>query len=223
MKVHRQTILLAALLVCFGISARAQTTDDSRHDSQIWPDVTVTVRLDEKLSLIFFGTVRLGRNDTALISRQAGIGLSRRFNQRLTGGVHYRFVENEPTPNRLSTEHRISAELTPRAPLKFGFQVSDRNRIEWRNINDRVSWRYRNRLQFERPFSVGERRITPYISGEPMYDTRFGDWTRVQAFIGARVPIAKHVTLDGFYMRQWDARARPGFLNVIGAFWRLEF
>jgi hypothetical protein len=107
--------------------------------------------------------------------------------------------------------------------LKFKFQVSDRNRFEWRNINGVVSWRYRNRLQFERPISIGERRVTPYISGETMYDTRFATWTRNQLYVGARVPIAAHVTWDVFYMRQWDARAQPGFLNVFGTFIRLDF
>jgi hypothetical protein len=42
-------------------------------------------------------------------------------------------------------------------------------------------------------------------------------------YAGARVPLSKHVTFDGFYMRQWDARTKPGFLHVIGAYWRLEF
>ena len=223
MKFARQTILLAVVLSCGRLAALAQKPDDPRRDSQIWPDVTVNIKLDESLSLVLYGTIRLGRNDTALISQQAGIGLNRRFSQNLTGGFQYRFIENEPTPNRLSTEHRLFAELTPRAPLKFGFQVSDRNRIEWRNINHKVSWRYRNRLQFERPVKIGSRKITPYLAGESMYDTRFDTWNRNQIYIGARVPIVKHFTFDGFYMKQWDARSVPGFLNVVGTFVRLEF
>lgn len=222
MKFARQTILLAIVLSCGRLAALAQN-DDPRRDSQIWPDVTANIKLDKTLNLVLFGTLRLGRDDTALTSHQAGIGISRRMGQYLSGGVHYRFIENEPTPNRQSTEHRLFADLTPRAPLKLGIQFSDRNRIEWRNINDRVSWRYRNRLQLERAFTIGERKITPYISGESMYDTRFDTWNRNQLYIGARVPIVNHFTFDGFYMRQWDARALPGFLNVVGTFIRLEF
>ncbi len=223
MKFHPPTTLPVVLLVCLSFPALAQKADDPQRDSQIWPDVTATIKLDEKFSLILFGTIRFGRDDTALVSHQAGIGVSHRFNKYLTGGVQYRFVENEPTPDRQSTEHRVFAELTPRTPLKFGFQISDRNRIEWRNINDKVAWRYRNRLQFERPLSIGERKITPYFAGESMYDTRYDAWNRNQIYIGARVPIIKHVTFDGFYMKQWDARALPGFVNVFGAFWRLDF
>lgn len=201
----------------------AQTRNDPQRDSQFWPDTTVTIKLDRNLNLVFFGTLRLGRDDSALVSQQAGIGLSRSFGKHFSSGINYRYIQNEPTPDRQSNEHRVFADFTPRTPLKFGINLSDRNRIEWRNINEKISWRYRNRLQFERPINIFERRITPYISGETMYDTRFDAWNRAQIYVGARVPLSKHLTFDGFYMKQWDARTRPGFLNVIGAFWRLEF
>lgn len=223
MNIHKQKILLAILLACLGSRAFAQRRDDPQRDSQIWPDTTISIKLDEKLTLVMFGTIRFGRDDSAAVSHQAGIGISRRFFPKLSGGVHYRFIKNEPTPNRLSTEHRLWGELTPRTALKFGVNLSDRNRMEWRNINDKVSWRYRNRLQLERPLNLGEFKLTPYVSGETMYDTRFRTWNRSQVYVGARIPIAKHVTFDGFYMRQWDARALPGFLHVIGTFCRLEF
>lgn len=223
MKFHPQTILPTILLACLSFPALAQKADDPRRDSQIWPDITATIKLDDKYSLLLFGTIRVGRDDTALVSHQAGIGVSRKFNKYLSGTTQYRYVNNEPTPGRQSTEHRVFADLTPRAPLKFGFQISDRNRIEWRDINDKISWRYRNRPQIERPFSIGDRKITPYISGESQYDSRFDNWTRNQFYAGVRVPIVKHFTLDWFYMKQWDARSKPGFLHVLGTFIRLDF
>lgn len=219
-------LLFAVLLICAWSSAFGQRRDDPQRDSQLWPDVTVTIRLEHNFSLFLFGTARLGRDDSAFVSRQAGIGFSRSFSKHFAGTLSYRYLENEPTPGRQSTEHRLFADFTPRTPLKYGFQVSDRNRIEWRDINAQVSWRYRNRLQFERPFNISrsrERRITPYVAGETMYDTRFHAWNRNQIYIGARVPVVKHLTIEGFYMKQWDARTRPGFLNVVGAFWRFEY
>ncbi|MEO6724603.1 MAG: DUF2490 domain-containing protein [Blastocatellia bacterium] len=226
MKPHPHGVLLALLLACLGSPAFAQSSDLQR-DTQIWPDTTISFKLKNNFSLFLFGTVRLGRDDSALISQQAGIGLTRGFGKHFSTSFSYRYVANEPTPGKSSTEHRVFADFTPRTPLKFGINVSDRNRTEWRNINEKISWRYRNRLQFERPSSLPlwghERKITPYISGEAMYDTRYRTLNRTQMYIGARLPISKHATLDGFYMKQWDARTRPGFLNVIGTFWRLEF
>ena len=225
MKTHPQGVLLALLLACLGSSASAQSGDPQR-DTQIWPDTTLTIKLKNNFSLFFFGTIRLGRDDSALISQQAGIGLMRGFGKHFSTSLAYRYIANEPTPDRSSTEHRLFADFTPRTPLKFGVNISDRNHIEWRNINDKISWRYRNRLQFERPFGIPhwrERKVTPYVAGETQYDTRYRAWSRNLLFVGTRLPLSKHVTFDGFYMRQWDARTRPGFLHVIGTFWKLEF
>ncbi|HMV50508.1 MAG TPA: DUF2490 domain-containing protein [Blastocatellia bacterium] len=219
-------LLFAVLLISAAPTAFAQRPDDPRRDTQIWPDTTITIKLDRNFSLSLFGTVRLGRDDTALVSQQAGIGISRSFGKHFSSAFSYRYIENEPTPGRQSAEHRLFADFTPRTSLKYGVNVSDRNRIEWRDINEKISWRYRNRLQFERPFTIHqlrERRITPFIAGEALYDTRFRAWNRNQFYIGARLPIIKHVTFEGFYMKQWDARTKPGFLNVLGAYWRLDF
>ncbi len=226
MKTLPHGMAMAILLVWLVSPAFAQSSDPQR-DSQIWPDTTITFKLKNNFSFFLFGTIRLGRDESALVSQQAGIGLTRSFGKYFSTSLAYRYIENEPTPTKSSTEQRVFADFTPRGPLKFGVNVSDRNRVEWRNINDRISWRYRNRLQFERPFSIQlrghERKITPYLSAESMYDTRYRTWNRTQAYIGARLPLTKHVTFDGFYMKQWDARARPGFLNVFGALWKFEF
>jgi len=216
-------IVLAAAMFCLRTSSFAQIpNDDPRRDTQVWNDTFLTIKLRSDLNLILFGTIRAGRDSSALVSEQAGVGMSKSFGKYFSGTVFYRYINSEPAPDRQSHEDRIYVDLTPRAPLGLGFSISDRNRVEWRNISHAVSWRYRNRLQFERPISIGERKITPYISGETQYDTRTHTLSRNQFFVGARAPLSRHVTFDGFYMRQWDARVNPGFLHVIGAYWRLE-
>ncbi len=222
----RATTLTALLITCCSFAAaqpRPKPDDDPRHDIQIWPDTQITLKLRPNFNLTFFGTVRAGRDSSAFVSEQAGIGVSRSFGRHFSSSFFYRYVNSEPTPDRQSREHRLFVDLTPRRALGWGLSLSDRNRIEWRDVNARISWRYRNRLQFERPLAVGEKKVTPYVAGEVMYDTRFHAWNRSQVLIGTRVPLSKHVTFDGFYMRQFDARVQPGFLHVIGAFWRLEY
>jgi len=222
--VRAATIFLhLTLLMCARSQAQTQRRDDPQRDTQFWPDTSVTIKLRPDINLILYGTARWGRDSSALVNEQAGFGFSKSFSKNLSSTIFYRFINSEPTPGRRSSEHRIYLDLTPRKSLGAGFTVQDRNRIEWRDVNQRTSWRYRNRLQFERPFSINERKITPYFAVEPMYDTRYHAWNRTQMYIGSRVPLIKHVTFDGFYMRQFDARTRPGFLHVIGGFWRLEF
>jgi hypothetical protein len=216
-------VALIAILSGAGATSFAQHRDDPFTDSQVWTETQISLRLRPDLRLIFIGALRLGRNNSAFINEQAGIGLSRSFGNHLSGAAYYRYINSEPTPDRQAREHRFTFDLTPRALLKWGFAMSDRNRIEWRDINGKVSWRYRNRLQFEHPIGIGERKIAPYIAGEIQCDTRYDTCNRSQAYAGARVPLTKHLSFDGFYMHQWDARTRPGFVHVIGAYWRLEF
>lgn len=219
----------AGLVVCLLLlssgssSVYAQRRDNPQRDSQFWPDTQLAINIRPQWKLILFGTVRLGRNDTAFVNEQVGVGVNRALGKHFSSGLFYRYINAEPTPGRQSREHRIGYEVTARRELGLGWLVQDRNRIEWRDINTRVSWRYRNRLQFERPLAISEHKLTPYVACEPMYDTRHRTWSRTQCYVGSRIPLNKHVTFDGFYMRQWDARANPGFLHVFGAYWRLEY
>lgn len=223
---HLRIICLVSLLLCLlwgAATASAQSTDDARSDTQLWPDVSLAIRLREKVRLNLQTTVREGRDITTAVNEQFGIGLAVSLNKYITVAHMYRLIRSHPFPGSRQLESRWGTDLTIRVPLRGGFVVSDRNRHEFRNIAGTWSQRYRNRMQVERSFSILDRRITPYISAEPYYDTRFHEWARTQYFVGARVPIIKHLTLDGFYMRQLDDRSRPGNLHVIGTFIRLDF
>ena len=207
----------------FPLSISAQNAVDTESDEQLWPDVQITVRLNEPWSLGFFGTARLGRNWSAFTNEQIGIGVTRRWGANLSASLWYRHLHSDPAPGRHIDENRLFLDVTPRRELKWGLILQDRNRFEWRRIRGQTSYRYRNRVQFERPFNLGEKRLTPYLAVEPFYDTRFRTWSRTQAFLGMRIPLHKHVTFDGFYMHQWDSRVPPRHINVLGVFWRQEF
>ena len=219
------SILLLLVLCLWGraVAQPSAAANDPHLDSQLWPDTQASIRLRPQWSLTLFTTIRLGQDDSALVSKQAGIGINRAFGEHWSGALSYRYISAEPTPGARSQEHRFFADLTPRLALKWGVRVSDRNRIELRNVSHVGSWRYRNRLQFERPMKVGGFKFTPYVADEPYFYTRYQGWTRNQFFAGARVPLNRHLTFDGFYMRQSDARTLPGYLHVLGAFWRLDF
>lgn len=203
--------------------ALGQEAVDTEHDAQLWPDVQVTFNLKSQWSVFFFGTMRLGREWSAITNEQIGIGGTKRINQSFTTSLSYRHLHTEAIPGRHVNEDRVFADAIPRRKIGQKLTLINRNRFEWRRVNGQVMYRYRNRVQFERPVDVREKRLTPYVALEAFYDTRFRSWSRFQIFTGTRVPLSKHVTLDGFYMHQWDSRATPGYIDVVGAQWRLEF
>ena len=50
--------------------------------------------------------------------------------------------------------------------------LSDRNRVEFRDIGWQFFWRYRNRLTSERTFTFRGYRFTPYLRAEAFYDDK---------------------------------------------------
>jgi Protein of unknown function (DUF2490) len=219
----RNTLLTLALLAFVTCSSSAQTTTDPTDDVQMWPDLTLRFNLNKKTSLDFFGTARLGRHLSHVVAEQLGVATAYRPSQYLTLTANYRFVWGQPTATRSNFEKRLFFDATPRLPLSHGILLTDRNRVEFREINGVRSTRYRNRYQIEKAVKWSEKTFTPYISGENYYDSRYHEWGRKQLWTGVRVPLNKHLQCDFMYMHNWDARAKPGYWNVFGVLTRIEF
>lgn len=219
----KKYLFLILLLTTVHAPSLAQADSSANEDVQLWPDVTVGFRLNPKMTLNLFGTLRLGRNRENLVSEQLGGAVIFRINRYLSITPHYRHVWSQPDAVRRSQENRYFIDITPRLPLPKGFSIQDRNRTEIRDIEDQTSWRYRNRPQIEKVFTWHDRQMTSYAAIEFFYDSRFAQWNRKQYWIGTRVPVNKHLTLDFHYARNRDQRARPGQLHIIGVFSRFEF
>ena len=126
-------------------------------------------------------------------------------------------------------EHRFLTEQTLRKQLPGDMVLSDRNREDFRVVNGDFSFRYRNRLTLEREFHLfSGRNITPYVSGEIFYDTRYSTFNRNRFAVGIqhalrRGPLRKmllhkrQIVLDLYFMRQNDSRAEGRHVNAIGA------
>jgi len=63
--------------------------------------------------------------------------------------------------------------------------ATDRNLNELRFISGEFSWRYRNRLTFERPVPAWSYTFFPYLRGEGYYSSRFNKWNETSLSAGA--------------------------------------
>ena len=75
----------------------------------------------------------------------------------------------------------------------------------------------------EREFNFGEHEVTPYLAEEVFYDSRFHHWTRNRVNVGARMPLAKHLALDCYYLYQHDERLRPYKVHAVNIRFNLDF
>ncbi len=195
-------------LAC-ALSTHAQQATTSSSDWQFWPEVDVSTKLSQRVPVLGMGTLHFGKNVSDLNEEQAGVGFNFTLNKYLSLSPAYRYGSAQPPGRPHAREHRFFLDFTARVPLTKGFVLSDRNRIEFRRINGIESHRYRNKLQLERSFSIGDRKLTPYLSDEVFYDDRFHIWNRNRIYAGVRVPLNQHLSLDPYFLEQFDVRDRP--------------
>ncbi len=220
--------LLAALLIW----ARTGTAQETRNE--FWPEADVYINIKPKVRLYLLGTVSKSVEDGELFNGQsyeAQVGAHVDYipNKHWILRAGYRYGRAVGKNDDGFREHRLLAEQTLRKLLPANFLLSDRNREDFRFINGDFSFRYRNRVTIERELPVFKTRtITPYVSGEIFYDTRFNEWNRNRVTVGVqhtliRGPLQKmllhkrQVVLDLYFMRQNDSRSQPRHVNAIGA------
>jgi hypothetical protein len=228
-------VLLAAcaFAVCLSQQAAAQSEPAKK---EFWPEINVYVGLKPKWRLMFLANVTGSRETKARTEAQAGVHVDYLWNSTLQFRAGYRYVFS--LDGGTHKEHRILIEQTVRLPLPAKILLSDRNREELRIINGDGSFRYRNRVTLEREFDVKFMKVTPYVSGELFYDTRFDVFNRNRMTVGVQFPILKrlepfrdHVphlprksaSLDIYYTHQNDSRSSPNHVNAAGATLVLSF
>ena len=225
------------VLLVFGSLVSAQQSGTS---TQVWPEVDVYVNVKPKIRLFFMGTLSKSVEDGELfnaeaIESQVGAHVDYIPSKHLILRTGYRFGKSigEDDPFR---EHRLITEQTLRKLLPGDLLLSDRNREDWRFINGEFSFRYRNRVTLERELHLFKgRTVTPYVSGELFYDTRYDVWNRNRYGFGAQFSIKRRdrllkmllpghdLVLDVYYLRQNDSRASTAHVNAIGMAWSWYF
>jgi len=223
-------------LLCFFavlvIGTRTGKAQETR--KEFWPEVDVYINVKPKIRLYLLGTISKSVEDGELFNAQsyeAQIGAHVDYipNKHLILRTGYRYGTAVGDNDDGFREHRLIAEQTLRKLLPGDFLLSDRNRQDFRFINGDFSFRYRNRVTIERELPVFKRRnVTPYVSGEIFYDTRFDVWNRNRLAVGIQHtllsgPLQKmllhkrQVVLDIYFMKQNDSRSQTQHVKAVGA------
>ncbi|HKO61831.1 MAG TPA: DUF2490 domain-containing protein [Pyrinomonadaceae bacterium] len=206
--------------------------------NEFWPSLEAYINVKPKVRLYLLGTVSKSIEDGELFNAQsyeAQIGAHVDYipNDHFILRAGYRYGRSVGNNDDGFREHRLVTEQMVRKLLPGDLLLTDRNREDFRFINGDFSFRYRNRVMIEREFQLNvpllrRRTITPYVSGEISFDTRFGIWNRNRYAVGVvqslrRGPIRRmllpkrQVNLDIYLMRQNDSRSSPSHVNALGA------
>ena len=223
-----------AVLVILAAAAAAQDTPQ-----EVWPEAQFYVHLNEKLRLRALASLTKGKESgkftEGTFEVDIDVGLKNILKRVLAenpntergkyltlraGYVHVAALHDEENP---SNEHRAILELTPRYPLPGAFLLSNRGRAEGRWINGSPSFRFRNRLRLERDFKIRSFRITPYLTGELFYDSRYHKWNRNEYSFGAEMPIRRHAIIEFYFLRQNTSQSSTPHLKGFGSVFQWHF
>ncbi|MFA6636995.1 MAG: DUF2490 domain-containing protein [Candidatus Omnitrophota bacterium] len=108
----------------------------------------------------------------------------------------------------------------------WGFKVSDRSRIEYRNIEDKKNnWRYRNQLKARFSLRFEKVEVAPYLADEIFLDcSNRGELTRNRLYSGIELGMFKHIVVDVYYLWQ-TSKGKSGWVdyNVLGTKLKVSF
>jgi hypothetical protein len=221
---QRSTSRVALLMVlCAGLSLRVIAQSSS---NQFWPEIEGYYSFDPKLRL---GVMASRSTDGASYnSIEVGPTLNffaKRFvrpvlttpneakNNSLVFGVGYRYLAGI----NQAPENRIEIDFTPQVPLPLGLQASDRSRVDVRFIEGAgTSWRYRNRINLQRTFTIQRFVFSPYGQGEFFYSSSSGSWNKTTYQFGANFPFRKHFDFELYYEHDNNIGSTPNRVNAFG-------
>jgi len=227
--VRSSWVMLVLLVLVLGSHASAQTV-------QFLPEIDAYYKLNSDLRIWFQAKDTRESGDPT----SAEIGPSIEFYMKpwiklkgvtafdlddskarpLLFSIGYRYL---PYPDAPPT-NRLKSFVTLNFPLKGRILLSDRNRadLDWRS--GKFSWRYRNRVQFERSVRIHSYHLSPYASVEFFYESQYEKWSDTAIYAGCLLPIGKHVEFNPYYEHQNNTGKHPNQqLNQLGLMLNLFF
>lgn len=213
------------LFVLMLISAPGVSAQDT--DFQVWNETTVIIPFIRekkdgekpvtKVSVLLFGTLRLGQNRLFPVEKRLGGGLDIKLNKYFSFSPTYVYRAGEPRRGRREFEHRIRFDFTMEKKWS-SFSLKDRHRIEHRIRNSRAdSTRYRNKLTLKVPVKrEGKELFAPYGAEEIFYDFTDSRFTSNRIFAGISRKLTPSVSGDFYYVFHYNRFSLPKYIHGVG-------
>lgn len=218
------TIIVIQILIGCGLVVAQQPV----RDFQIWSETTFVKPIlktkDKKgkdvarLSLIFFGTLRLGQNRLYPVDRRVGAGFDLRLNENFSITPTYLYGSGEPIRGIDVFEHRIRFDLTYARKWKK-VAIKNRNRVEYRARHAKPDIvRFRNKFTFQIPVKKGgEEWFVPFVASEPYYDFSAKSWNSHEFSAGISKKLSDKISAEFFYVHRNNKAPVLKHINGVGA------
>ncbi len=205
---------IGATVLVLGCIALARTVR-AEATEEFWPELDLWYRFTDAWRLEYVATGT--RDDSGdRTSGTSALYVDYRMNDPISWRVGFEYINTLPdSPGQNNTvEHRVSLDFNYRWHLGDEVLMTDRTRLDHRDIESVDSYRVRNRLRFERPFTLTRTTLTPYLNTELYYDSRYdAAVTRLRMEAGSVVSLGKIWEAD-FYLG-WQRNYQPSDKNTL--------
>jgi Protein of unknown function (DUF2490) len=207
---YRFAMTLAGL--AFITAAHAQT------HYEIWPEADTWVRLTSQAQLLFtFDSKRDPAGDKTAGEGAAYLDFRVNNSIAIRGGMEYvRNIADDPGA-RDTIEHRYNLDFNYRWDAGEHGKLTDRSRVDFRDIDGTYSYRLRNRLEYEYEWKVGRIGLDPFANFELFYDSRYDSAvTRARLKVGATAIFSRNFETMVYLGAQHDTQPRSKDLVALG-------
>lgn len=203
---------------------------------EFWPEINAYARLNERSRLMFSaaGTRAMEGAEVGRSLALQNAQFTLNYDYTLAPVLRRDVPEAEWSKNRLlwarlGYEYGTSGsggpdayrsdtgivELNGRYPGEGTLWWTSRLRVDFRNINDEPSQRYRIRGGAEWDTHIAGHPVAPYASLEALYDTRYEQWSRLTLKAGLETPIAAAWRIEPYLALQLN-RPNDDISRVLG-------
>jgi hypothetical protein len=191
----------------------------SAQEAEFLPELDVYLKLDASVRLMAQAkNTREGGDPTQLaigpglelytkplvrLKKVTSFDLDDAKSRPLVVAAGYRYLTGSPSTNRMELA------ATSHFPAKPGLLLSDRNRSDLDWSDGKFKWRYRNKLEIEKPLAIRSYHPAPYASVEVYYESQYQKWSTTEVYVGCLLPIKKHFELDPYYEHQNNTGKSP--------------
>jgi hypothetical protein len=220
-KTSRMFFVAAASVAAVGGVCLA--ADDG--DFQYWSTAGVTVDINNNWKITFQEEFRLGESGGTLYYHHSEAGLIYSgLADWLDVGAGYRQVFEKNSSGQWKQENQPNINVTLKTKL-FGLDVSDRSRIEYRDLEDRQDlWRYRNKVTVKFPVELTELKLQPYIADEIFIPLNDDNIDKNRFYAGASLKLTKNLKGEIYYLWQSSRGANNWTdISVLGTALKFSF
>lgn len=213
-------IALSLLFAC--VSARAQSV-------QFLPELDTYLKLNSMVRAYFEAKDDRDGGDPTQATLGPSIQLYLKSLVKLKDITAFDLDDAKPRPMVLEAgyrsitapdaapENRFLTSVTFHYPLTARILLTDRNRadLDWKD--GKFSWRYRNKLTFERTFAIYSYHLIPYAAVEPYYESQYKKWSTTSIYAGCLLPVGKYVEFNPYYEHDNNTGKHPNQqVNSVG-------